>query len=48
MLRCIIHPDGTCPTTREAYDVGFCFYDFAANVEALVAEVSDVAQWPAL
>ncbi|MEU6055927.1 hypothetical protein ABZ829_36550 [Streptomyces xanthochromogenes] len=46
MLRCIVHPDGNCPTTREAYDAGFCLYDSAVNVEALIAEISSVAQWP--
>ncbi|MFD6918310.1 hypothetical protein [Streptomyces virginiae] len=46
LLRCIAHPDGTCPTTREEYEAGYCLYDLAVNVEATIAEVSAIAQWP--
>ncbi|MGW2793607.1 hypothetical protein ACWC9H_27260 [Streptomyces sp. NPDC001251] len=45
-FRCIVHPKGDCPTTREAYDAGHCFYEPAADVEAMVAEISDIAEWP--
>lgn len=46
MVRCIVHPDGNCPTTYEAFNAGHCLYDAAEVVEALVAEISDIAQWP--
>ncbi|MFM9449158.1 hypothetical protein [Streptomyces acidiscabies] len=43
---CIVHPDGNCPTDYAAYQAGLCFYEFADLVEALVDEVSDIAEWP--
>ncbi|GGU44721.1 hypothetical protein [Streptomyces violascens] len=48
MFRCIVHPDGKCPTDRAAYDAGYCYYELAATVEGLITEVCDVAPWPTL